>query len=127
MRFGPRYNRLLKSLLQTIERDLLTGGYYPEAEAFDRTRLSHTLAVLDLTLMRPLRTRGRGEESDAKNENLLMALRFGLSAVLNGDIRKPGAAVAGVLPGSLYFGRTWIASGTRGILLNPWAVSRTPG
>ena len=64
-------------------------GGYIACDSVPVDRSVHTRLVLALTLLRPLRTKGRGHESEAKNEKFLMAVFHLLLDLLNGDIRLP--------------------------------------
>ncbi len=54
LRFGPRYDRVLKALVKMVERDLLEGGYFAGTPAPEHA-LDHTYRILSMTLMRELR------------------------------------------------------------------------
>lgn len=69
-RFPPRYNRLLRVVRLRIEYDLLTGGFVPCSETNLRWTL-HTQMLLSLTILRPLRTRGRGFETSTAQKECL--------------------------------------------------------
>ena len=57
-RAPQRYNRLVTCLRLQIERDLICGGYVRVTE-LNLEWLQHTRMLLSLTMLRPLRTRGR--------------------------------------------------------------------
>ena len=54
--------------------------------------------MLSLTLLRPIRTRARGPEDPAHNEDLLRGIYAMACSVLTGDIRKSRCEYVGDLP-----------------------------
>ena len=88
-RFPPRFNRLVRLLRVKIEHDLHMGGYVPNGTSQPEW-LDHTSKMLALTLLRPLRTRGRDVGSTGVNEKLLRELHQLLCSLLNTDVRKRG-------------------------------------
>ena len=89
MRFPGRYNRLVCLIRSKAERDLLSGGYVAHAGWTDQHQAwgQRLDAVLILTVLRSLRTRGRyGEQaSTARNENMLVSIYNVLKQVLTSD------------------------------------------
>ena len=89
LRFPARWRRYMHVVRKTIEADLSRGGFFPGVDppAANRRR---TECVLRLTLLRPLRTRGRVDldGGGAKSEATLLRKRDQLLAAFPGDIRR---------------------------------------
>jgi hypothetical protein len=86
MKFPPRYNRFLRILQETVERDLLSGGYFLAAEPPGDTA-DHSYRMLSLVMLRPLRTRGHVMEVQSREEPVLREAFSTMIDLLNGDLR----------------------------------------
>ena len=68
----------------------MQGGYFPGSRAPQEFRV-HTEKNMSLTLLRSIRSRGRGMECSSRNEDALRDRCQRLLLLFNGDIRQHGA------------------------------------
>ena len=62
LQFPPRYNVLVKSFAEHVEKDLSTGGYFFGISPAD-ANIEHTKNIVHITLLRPNRTRQGDDEA----------------------------------------------------------------
>ena len=88
LRFAPRFSSLVRRLFMIVDKDLRNGGFFGNVRPTDRD-LKHTRAILRLTLLRPLYTKGRDSQvSLVKQEPELRELEKRLLDAYQGDIRR---------------------------------------